>query len=133
MKVAIFENEFEEMRPAFNGFNLIYYSKSLEYSTFASSQAFGDLKKLSEFDFVLIDIDLSPNSQLDGFQLISQILDDKDLKKIKPIILTGQPPIKEKLKSKNLPEFPIISKPLVYTQIQDCFQKAKAIELYRKN
>lgn len=131
MKVAIFENEFDEMRPAFNGFNLLYYDKSLEYIIYASSQAFGDLANLTTFDYVLIDIDLSVHSQLDGFQLISQLLNNPTLKKIKPIILTGQPPIKEKLKAKNLPEFPIISKPLVYTQIQDSFQKAKPIESYR--
>ncbi|HEY8892853.1 MAG TPA: hypothetical protein VIM70_21725 [Clostridium sp.] len=132
MKVAIFENEFDEIKSAFNAFNIIYYRKALEYTIYNSSQAFGDLKKLIDFDYVLIDIDLSVNSQLDGFQLISQILNDKDIKKIKPIILTGQPPVKEKLKSKTLPDFPIINKPLVYTQIQDSFQKAKTIDSYRK-
>jgi DNA-binding NtrC family response regulator len=133
MKVAIFENEFDEMKSAFLGFNLLYYNKSLEFIPFASSQAFGDIKKLSNFDYVLIDIDLSKNSKLDGFQLMAQMMQDKDITKIKPIILTGQPPVKEKLKARNLPEFPIIFKPLVYTQIQDSFQRAKAIDTYRTN
>jgi CheY-like chemotaxis protein len=132
MNVAIFENEFEEMKQAFVGFNLLYYNKAINYTVFASSQAFGNLNKLKDYDYVLIDIDLSVHSQLDGFQIIEEILKDVTLKNIKPIILTGQPPIKEKLKNKNLPEFPIINKPLVYTQIKDSFDKANTLDHYRK-
>jgi CheY-like chemotaxis protein len=131
MKVAIFENEFNEMKPAFDGFNLLYFNKSLDYEVFQSSQSFGDLKYLSSYDYLLMDIDLSVQSQMDGFQLMTEILKDQTIVNLKPIILTGQPLIKEKLRSKKLPEFPIINKPLVYTQINDSFQKAKPIESYR--
>jgi DNA-binding NtrC family response regulator len=131
MKVAIFENEFEELKRAFEGFNLLYYNSSIEYKVFPSSQAIGNLDSLEGYEYVLIDIDLSLNSQQDGFQLLESMLKEPLLKKVKPIILTGQPPIREKLKQKNLPELPIISKPFSFNQIQACFQQAKSIEEYK--
>ena len=131
MRIAIFENEFDELKRAFDGFNLMYFRKALIYEIFPSAQAFGNLKNLKDYDFVIIDIDLSVRSTLDGFQLLDTLLHDQEICGVKPIILTGQPPIKEKLKQKKLPEVPIILKPLVYTEIKKSFDVAKPIEAYR--
>jgi len=129
MKVAIFENEYEELRRAFDGFNLIYFAKKLTFTVFANSQDI-TIEELSDYDYIVVDIDLSVNSHLDGFQLIEKIIHTKSLENIKLIILTGQPTIKEKLKQKKLPQFPIIQKPVIFNQINTAFTEVKSIKDY---
>jgi len=120
MKVAIFENEFNAIKTSFDGFNLLYFNNELKYEIFSSSQSFGDLSNLVNFSVALVDIDLSVKSHMDGFQILSQI-QKLDSDKIKIIVLTGHISIREKLKSLNLPEYPIISKPINLSTIKTAF------------
>jgi len=121
MNVAIFENEYTNFKTIFDGFNLIYFKNKLDIKDFSSSQAFGDLLKLKSFDVIIVDIDLSIISKMDGYQLITEIIRlEIDAPKI--MILTGHNSMKEKLKEHKLPEYPIISKPLTLKSIEAAFK-----------
>lgn len=120
MKISVFENEFNAIKTSFDGFNLLYFNNELKFDVFSSSQDFGDLNKLSDYNVVIIDIDLSIKSKLDGFQLIDEI-HRLNLPDLKIIILTGHIAIKEKLKELNFPDYPVISKPINLTTIKNAF------------
>ncbi|NQX38225.1 Response regulator receiver domain-containing protein [Pedobacter steynii] len=120
MEIAIFENEFRAIKTSFDGFNLLYFDNKLEYKVFPSSQDFGDLKNLSDYAYVIIDIDLSIKSTLDGFQLLEE-MKRLELDSMKIMILTGHIAIKDRLKALNLPDYPIIPKPISLTKIKDAF------------
>lgn len=124
MKISIFENEFNAIKTSFDGFNLLYFNSELEFEIFSSSQDIGDLSALSDSDVVIIDIDLSIKSKLDGFQLIEEI-QRLSLPDLKIIILTGHIAIKEKLKEMDFPNYPIISKPINLTTIKNAFDHYK--------
>lgn len=121
MKVAIFENEYTNFKTIFDGFNLIYFKNKLDIKDFASSQAFGDLSRLNNYDVVIIDIDLSIVSKMDGYQLITEIV-KQGINTPHIMILTGHNSMKEKLKEHSLPEYPIISKPITLKLIEAAFQ-----------
>jgi CheY-like chemotaxis protein len=122
MKIAIFENEYSHFKTIFDGFNLIYFKNSLEFKDFKSSQIFGDLSRLKDYDVVIIDIDLTPASEMDGYQLISAILNLNLPKTPNIMVLTGHHSMKEQLKERQLPEYPIISKPLSLKSIKSAFE-----------
>lgn len=87
----------------------------------------GRLDLLKEYSYILIDIDLSINSHLDGYQLIENIIKTESLHSLKIIILTGQIEIENKLRQRKLPQFSILYKPLVFSKIKSCFEEAKII------
>lgn len=120
MKISVFENEFNAIRTSFDAFNLLYFNNELEFDVFPSSQDFGDLNNLCNYKIVIIDIDLSIKSKLDGFQLLDEIL-KLNLPELKVIILTGHIAINEKLKELNFPNYPVISKPINLTTIKNAF------------
>lgn len=120
MKVAIFENEYPQFKTLFDGFNLIYFKGTLEIQDFKSSQEFGDLSKLNNFDVVIVDIDLSIVSKMDGYQLITEAI-RLQIQNPKIMVLTGHHSMKEKLKERNLPDYPIIPKPLTLASIKNAF------------
>jgi CheY-like chemotaxis protein len=121
MKVAIFENEYSHFKTSFDGFNLIYFSNRLNIEDFTSSQAFGDLSRLNNYDVLIVDIDLSIVSKMDGYQLINEVI-RLGIQNPKIMILTGHISMSEKLKAKGLPDYPIISKPLTLDAIKKAFQ-----------
>jgi hypothetical protein len=111
MKLAIFENEFNNIKAIFDAFNLLHFQKNATIQVFESSQDFGDFKSLDEFDFILIDLDLSPKSQQDGYQIIEAIKGlGISLNKVK--ILTGHVNPQELLLERGLPKLQILQKPL---------------------
>lgn len=121
MKIAIFENEYEQVRTSFELVNELFFENSLKYDVFVSSQDFGDFKNIIQYSLILIDIDLSLKSELDGYSLIKEILKIKTNAKI--IILTGASRVSEKLKELKMPNYPILLKPLSYQNIYDEFKK----------
>lgn len=124
MKIAIFENEYESVKGAFETANLLNFNNKLEIENFQSSQK-ADLSKLDEYTAIFIDIDLSSKSDLDGFALIQKIagIDEKLMKKI--IILTGNNKIEEALNSRNIKGglIQIIIKPTNYEEITEHMNK----------
>lgn len=125
MKIAIFENEYDSVKGAFETSNLLDFDSKLEFDVFPSSQK-ADFSKLQEFSAIFIDIDLSTKSDLDGFALIQKIksIDEKLLGKV--IILTGNNRIEDNLKERSLsnPQIQIIIKPTNYEEISAAIKKS---------
>lgn len=117
MKIAVFENEYESVRGAFEASNLISFNNQLKITPFPSSQSF-DNQSADDYSVIFIDIDLSAKSQLDGFSLIRSFFSDC-LNKV--VILTGNNKIESALKSRGLnpSALKIIIKPTDYTEISN--------------
>jgi ActR/RegA family two-component response regulator len=117
MKIVIFENEFNNFRSAFDAANLLFYDSSLVFEQHNTFQEFGNIEKIVGYEFAVIDIDLSPKSQLDGYQIIEKVM---ALKSATPkiIILTGHLNIAEQLTLRGFPIFPIITKPIDLNSIK---------------
>lgn len=117
MKIAIFENEYESVKGAFEAANLINFNNQLDIKVFPSSQK-ANLNKIDEFIVIFVDIDLSSKSELDGFSLIQQIqsIDVNLLQRV--VILTGNNKIQEALKNRNIDyKIKTIIKPTNYEEI----------------
>ena len=115
--IAIFENQYHQVKTSFEVANKIFFNSELKYTQFNSSQELTPLNKIIEYELVIIDISLSSNSDKDGFDLIKEILKIEDRPKI--LILTGNSNIIEGLKKRELPEIPILMKPVDPIDIKD--------------
>jgi DNA-binding LytR/AlgR family response regulator len=120
MKIAVFENEYESVRGAFEASNLLDFSNNLKIDVYPSSQS-AQLNEISDYSVIFIDIDLSAKSQLDGFALIQKILSLNDTLKSKIVILTGNNRIEEILKERGIysSQIRIIIKPTNYLTISN--------------
>lgn len=123
MKIAIFENEYDTLEMAFKYANKKYYNNKLVFENYPRSQDFKDLKKLEEYELVIIDIDLSSMSVLDGFGLIKKIEQTLE-KKPKILILTGQA-LSVDYHTENLltEKYPILEKSVNFNKIKKEFDK----------
>lgn len=119
-RIAIFENEYKEIKDTLILLNLLHFHEKLQFKIYQTSQEF-KIEKIDDFDLFLIDIDLSLKSDQDGISLIKTILQQKDIAKI--IIITGSSNIDIKMKEKGINDIPIIEKPL------DIDELAKAIKI----
>jgi len=123
MKIAIFENQYYQVQRQFNVANRIFYNDRLEYSQFNSSNEFGSIHQILDYDLVIIDISLSTNSDLDGFDLIEEILKIEDHPKI--LILTANSKIEENIEERGLPKIPILMKPVDFKDIYNKIEEIK--------
>ncbi len=116
MKILIVENEWRYIDTPFHYVNDVYYSNQIEFTNAEKSQDI-PFSRLSEFDYVFLDISLARRSDLDGFGIIRKIIDE-DLTVNKLIILTGNHLITERLSEKGLPtNYPVITKPIDFEDI----------------
>lgn len=124
MKIAIFENEYESIKGAFETANLLRFNKKLEFSVFTSSQN-ADFLNIHNYSIIFIDIDLSSKSFLDGFGVINKIKEIDDNLMKRTIILTGNNKIKEAMDDRNIsdPRINIIIKPTNYEEISSIIKK----------
>ncbi len=102
-RIAIFENEYKNVESSFDAVNLLYFDNKLKFEVFKTSQEFGDLERIIDYSCVIVDIDLTAKSELDGYQLISQMLKVENVPKI--IVLTGHIDIKAQLEKRNFLPF----------------------------
>lgn len=117
MKIAIFENEFDTVEIAFKYLNKKYFNLSLILENYPSSDSFSDLKKLKDYSLIIVDIDLSSQSTLDGFGLIKKI--EKELEgPFKILILTGQA-LNDNYEIENglSKKYPVLEKPINYNKL----------------
>lgn len=121
MKIAIFENEYQQIEAAFEAMNLLYFDNKLEFSVFPSSQNFGPLENLKNYDIAIVDIDLSQNSQLDGYALLKKI--ENLEKKPKILVLTGSSKVESTLQEKKLPKYDVLLKPVDFSEIHKSLDK----------
>lgn len=114
MKIAIFENEVDQVKNTFNIVNVIKYGNTLEIDYFVSSDECTPFSKITEYDFVFVDLDLSINSPKDGYTVIKEI---QDMKTDLPIcIITGAKDVDEQLKIRGL-KVNYLEKPLSYRDV----------------
>jgi hypothetical protein len=117
VKLAIFENEFNNLKASFDAINLLHFNNEAVIDVFETFQSFKNLSDLISYDYVLIDLDLSAKSNKDGYEIIKELLNLKfPLKKL--FILTGHVNVKEKLMEKGLPDISIIQKPLTIDSLE---------------
>lgn len=127
MKIAIFENEYDSIRGAFEVANLVSFNGELEIKVFPSSQS-ADFSTFDMYSAIFIDIDLSSKSDLDGFGVINKINDlNKNLVK-RIVILTGNNRIAESLKERNIQNnnMQIVIKPTDYEEVTKSIKKANS-------
>lgn len=125
MRVAVFENEYESVRGAFETSNLVDFNNTISIDVFVSSQS-ADLSRLSDYDVIFVDIDLSAKSQLDGFALIQRIRSNDQNMTSRIVILTGNNKIEEILKDRGIysPSIQIAIKPTNFVTITSAIKKA---------
>ena len=95
----------------------------MKLENYPSSDSFSDLKNLQDYTLIIIDLDLSSQSSLDGFGLIKKI--EKTLiEPYKILILTGQA-LGEDYEIENglLKKYPILEKPINYNKLNIQFDK----------
>jgi DNA-binding LytR/AlgR family response regulator len=120
MKIAVFENEYESVKGAFQAANLISFNGKLEFDIYPSAQS-ANVDRISDYDVIFVDISLSSRSDLDGYALIQKMhaMDPSLLSKI--VVLTGNNKIEEGLKQRsiNASNLQIIVKPTNYEEIAE--------------
>ena len=124
MKVAIFENEYDSVRLAFETANLISFDNKIDFQVFTSSQA-SNRFTINQFDVIFIDIDLSVKSIHDGYTLITNLIEENpDLAK-KIVVLTGNNKIRESLANRGIDSttLQVIIKPTDFIQIANSINK----------
>ncbi len=121
MKIAIFENEYDTLEMAFEYANKKYYGGNLIFENYPRSQDFKNLNDLCHYKLVIIDIDLSSMSELDGFGLIKKIENKLDFQP-QILIMTGQAlndNYHEEHHLKN--KYPILEKSVNFNKIKKVF------------
>lgn len=123
MKIAIFENEFDTVEMAFKYLNKKYYNNNILFENYPRSDSFADLTKIDEYDLIIIDLDLSSQSKLDGFGLIRKI-EQSIPAPHRILILTGQNltanyNVENGLKVK----YPVLEKPINFNKLHSKFQE----------
>ena len=121
-KVLIIEDEYQEVRIAFEYVNAIYFENKLEYTVVAKSQEvpFGDIES---FDYIFVDIKLAKKTILDGYGILGKI--EKEHPNVKRvIILTGNNKITETLRERGVKKnYQVLTKPIDITDLKEVFNK----------
>lgn len=121
-KVLIIEDEYQQVRIAFEYVDELYFDNELKYTVAAKSQEvpFGEIES---FDYIFVDIKLAKKTELDGYGILSKIeKDHPNAKKI--IILTGNNKINETLKERGITkEYQILTKPIDIYDLKTVFKE----------
>ena len=118
--IGIFENQFEEIRGAFDICNKFYFGGRLKYEYFASSDAIA-IEDLIRFKLILIDLDLSPKGSLDGYALAKKINDTYPT--LPKAIITSSSSVKEKLEENQIAGIQVLQKPFDFEELNSFLKK----------
>lgn len=124
MKIVIFENEFVAIENTFRYLNKKKFGNKLIIDDYPRSQSISNTKKLLDYDLIIIDIDLSSKSELDGYGLIRKI--ESELGESSPpiLILTGQEIPKDYANANNLSkEYDVLEKPINFNKLEVAISK----------
>jgi len=123
MKIAIFENEYDTLENSFLYLNNKFYSDRLEFKNFTRSQNLEDIQLIASYSLIIIDIDLSAQSELDGFGLIRKIELEVPLHP-SILIMTGQELDSNYSEQNGLAKvYPILEKPVNFNKLRAEFLK----------
>lgn len=121
-KVLVIEDEFREVQVAFEYVNDLCLNSELEIINVAKSQEV-DFTKISEYDYVFLDITLAKKSQMDGYGILKKI-ERENIPIQKLIIMTGNGKISDVLKERGITnDYPKLIKPLDYQELKSIFSE----------
>lgn len=121
-KVLVIEDEFREVQVAFEYVNDLCLNSELEIINVAKSQEV-DFTKISEYDYVFLDITLAKKSQMDGYGILKKI-ERENIPIQKLVIMTGNGKISDVLKERGITNvYPKLIKPLDYQELKTIFSE----------
>ena len=121
-KVLVIEDEFREVQVAFEYVNDLCLNSELEIINVAKSQDV-DFTKISEYDYVFLDITLAKKSQKDGYGILKKI-ERENIPIQKLVIMTGNGKISDVLKERGITnDYPKLIKPLDYQELKSIFSE----------
>lgn len=121
-KVLVIEDEFREVQVAFEYVNDLCLNSELEIINVAKSQDV-DFTKISEYDYVFLDITLAKKSQMDGYGILKKI-ERENIPIQKLVIMTGNGKISDVLKERGITNvYPKLIKPLDYQELKTIFSE----------
>lgn len=119
-KVLVIEDEFREVQVAFKYVNDLCLNSELEIINVAKSQDV-DFTKISEYDYVFLDITLAKKSQMDGYGILKKI-ERENIPIQKLVIMTGNGKISDVLKERGIAnDYTKLIKPLDYQELKSIF------------
>lgn len=119
-KVLVIEDEFREVQVAFEYVNDLCLNSELEIINVVKSQDV-DFTKISEYDYVFLDITLAKKSQMDGYGILKKI-ERENIPIQKLVIMTGNGKISDVLKERGITnDYPKLIKPLDYQELKSIF------------
>lgn len=120
-RVLIIEDEYPQVKIAFDYVNEIHFDNDLTYTVAVKSQEvpFSDIES---YDYVFVDIKLAKKTELDGYGILSKI--EKDYPNVNNIIiLTGNNKIGETLKERGIKkEYQVLTKPIDINDLKTIFK-----------
>ena len=122
MEILIIENEYSYIETPFNYVNTVYFEGKLNYTVKAKYQDITPLKQLEKYDLIFLDISLAKSSSVDGIGILRK-LDEEGINISNLVILTGNHDIDKKLKDSNIKNYPILTKPIDFTDLLECMKK----------
>ncbi len=114
MNVLIFENEIKEVDRSFELCNSLDFGNKLNFNWVTKSQDFEDLSKVHEYDVVIIDIDLSTKSALDGYALLNLIINEQGHENV--FVMSGHE-VENELKKRGLGKIDFLKKPIILDEL----------------
>lgn len=119
-KVLIIKDEYMEVQVAFEYVNSICMNSELQITNVTKSQEV-DFSKLSEYDYVFLDITLAKKSQMDGYGILKKIEKEKiPIQKL--VIMTGNSKISDVLKERGIiRDYSKLIKPIDYQELKYIF------------
>ena len=119
-KVLVIEDEFREVQVAFEYVNDLCLNSELEIINVAKSQDV-DFTKISEYDYIFLDITLAKKRQMDGYGILKKI-ERENIPIQKLVIMTGNGKISDVLKERGITnDYPKLIKPLDYQELKSIF------------
>ena len=119
-KVLVIEDEFREVQVAFEYVNDLCLNSELEIINVAKSQDV-DFTKISEYDYIFLDITLAKKSQMDGYGILKKI-ERENIPIQKLVIMTGNGKISDVLKDRGITnDYSKLIKPLDYQELKSIF------------
>ena len=119
-KVLVIEDEFREVQVAFEYVNDLCLNSELEIINVTKSQDV-DFTKISEYDYVFLDITLAKKSQMDGYGILKKI-ERENIPIQKLVIMTGNGKISDVLKERGITnDYPKLIKPLDFQELKSIF------------
>lgn len=116
-RVLIIEDEYDEVKNAFEYVKDIYYSGEMELTNVIKSQDI-PFQNLERYDVIFLDITLAKRSKMDGYGILKKIEQEK-ISYNKLVIMTGNNKISDVLKEREiLGEYEILAKPLDFKELK---------------